>query len=156
MKRLLLLIATLMAVSATPAAATETAAVNCQHSDGRIGTIVSANHVKRSNGDVIGAVQLCRIGWDYWAYVIFYNPMPSGKWGIAYLNYYENGVREAIYSCDNAGGNKYVEPGQTRCWTPMIVAPFVDQTFMAAGVECTGIHPTCTTRTAVGFTARTA
>ncbi len=129
-------------------------ALNCQHSQGA-GTVVSADHVDGPWG-VLGAIQLCRNGSYYWAYLVEYEPVPRGAWAIAHLFRYQNGVRNGVWSCNTSGGNGHIEPGQTMCWTPRIYAPSGSITFMATGRDCFGIYDACEAGTvSYGQTART-
>jgi len=131
------------------------AVVNCQHGS-TYGTIVSAAYVKRYDGKAnLGAIQLCRDNSsNYWAFLIFYDPVPNGNWGNAYLNRYDNGVYKGFLGCNSPGGNDYVKRGETRCWTPKVHAPGSQYTFLASGIQCEGTFPACTFRQAVGLTAR--
>lgn len=157
MKRIAILICALLAVTATvgTASAQSIAAPNCQHSSGD-GIIIAPAHVYNTSGTAIGAVQLCRNpgSYHYWAYIVFYNRMPAGNWGQAYLTRYLKGVRGDTFSCESTGGNDHVAPGQTMCWTPKIYAPSSNVTFVAAGRACVGPYPTCRTQYAYGETAR--
>jgi hypothetical protein len=130
-------------------------APNCQHGN-TYGTIVSAAHVMRYDDRVeLGSIQLCKDSSSrYWAFVIFYDPVPTGNWGNAYLNRYYNGGHD-FFACHSPGGNDFVDRRQTRCWTPKIDAPSSKVTFAASGVQCEGTHPGCTFRQGVGVTART-
>lgn len=130
------------------------AALNCQHSQGA-GSVVSADHVEGPWG-VIGAVQLCRSGSYYWAYLVEYETVPRGAWAIAHLFRYQSGVKNGVWSCNSSGGNGHIEPGQTMCWTPRIYAPSSSITFMATGRDCFGTYDQCETGTvSYGQTART-
>lgn len=131
-----------------------TTALNCQHSLGA-GTVVSANYVKTPSGAQSAAIQLCRSGSYYWAYMVKYSSMPTGYWGNAFLFRYTNGNLDATWSCNATGGNKYIEPGQTMCWTPRVYAPYSSTTFLAQGVICSGVYSTCNDQVAFGQTART-
>lgn len=131
------------------------AVVNCQHSDGN-GSVVSAAYVKRYDGVILGAIQLCKDSSSgYWAYVIFYNPVPSGHWGYAFLHRYLDGQYVDSFGCNSPGGNGYVAPGQTRCWTPKIDAPSSRVTFVARGILCVGTFNRCDFLVGEGQTART-
>ncbi len=146
MKRLLVTIALLVLTFgglASPAhAAGEAqfgvAAANCQHSKGA-GSVVSADYIRtNAGGQAIGAVQLCRSGSYYWAYMVMYSPLRSGYWGNALLFRSPDGAK---WSCNSSGGNLYVEPGQTMCWTPRIYSSSTSQTFLAQGYVCVGVYP---------------
>ncbi len=147
MKRLLLIVSVLaLAITASPAYANSgneygTTALNCQHHLGD-GSVVSANYIRdQGDGAATGAVQLCRSGSYYWGYMVMYAPMPSTSWGIAYILRYENGVHKATYSCNNSGGNGYVEPGQTMCWTPRLYGANTSYTFLASSHVLYGTYP---------------
>jgi hypothetical protein len=148
-----------LGMTSAPAGASATqgsavAALNCQHSQGA-GSIVSADHVEGPWG-AIGAVQLCRSGSYYWAYVVEYEPVPRNAWAIAHLFRYQNGVKNGVWSCNSSGGNGHIEPGQTMCWTPRIYAPSSSITFMATGRDCWGTYDTCDPSTnSYGQTLRT-
>jgi len=124
---------------------------NCDHYSG--GGILprSANYVRvGGSGTAIGAVQLCKSSTSYyWGYVVFYSTLPAGNWGQAYLHRYRNGTHIAVYSCDTSpqgppsGGNGWVRPGQTRCWTPKVYAPSTSDTFQVLGLRCASSHPSC-------------
>jgi hypothetical protein len=141
--------------TAAPAhAQTSVAALNCQHSQGA-GSVVSADYVEGPWGR-IGAIQLCRSGSYYWAYLVEYEPLPRSSWANAYLYRYDNGVRNGAWSCNSSGGNGYIEPGQTMCWTPRVYASATRITFMATGRDCFATYPNCPTGTvSSGQTART-
>ncbi|PSL55803.1 hypothetical protein B0I31_10494 [Saccharothrix carnea] len=129
------------------------AAPNCQHGS-TYGIVVSAAHVTRYDGVELGAIQLCRdTSSNYWAFVLFYGPVPTGNWGYAYLNRFLDGQPVDTFGC-NPGGNGYVEPRQTKCWTPKISAPSSRVTFLASGVQCEGSFPTCNFMLGEGYTAR--
>ncbi|GHO49456.1 protein kinase domain-containing protein [Ktedonospora formicarum] len=51
-----------------------------------------------------------------WAKIVFDKAMPSGKYGNAKIVRINDGK---AYTCDT-GGNKYVAPGQTSCYTGMV------------------------------------
>lgn len=163
MKRLILLLAVVLlmlgGVSAT-AAADEVGqpaarAENCQHSSGA-GTPISAAYVvSHSTGSRYGAVQLCRSGSYYWAYIVLYEPEVYGWWATTHLFRYENGVHTSTWNCNSTGGNGYVEPGQTMCWTPRTYAPNASTTLMASGKDVQGGPYPQGTQRAYGVTART-
>lgn len=95
---------------------------------------VSAQYIRNHEDPSIihGAVQLRRdTCYQYWGYVQFYDPIPSGARGNAFLVWWEEGVRQYILSCDDAGGNGFVLPGQTTCRTPKHSRVAVDG-FMAS------------------------
>jgi hypothetical protein len=119
------------------------AVTNCDHSSGGGIYPRSANYVRiNGNGTAIGAVQLCKSSTSYyWGYVVFYSALPTGYWGAAYLNRYRNGAYVQSYTCDSSGGNGWVQPRQTRCWTPKIYAPNTADTFQVQGVRYAGTHP---------------
>lgn len=129
--------------------------VNCQYGS-TYGTVVSAAYVKRYDGVNLGAIQLCKDSESkYWSFIIFYGPVPTGNWGYAYLLRYRDGIYVDAFGCNSPGGNKYVKPGQTRCWTPKIDAPSSSVTFLASGIQCEGFYDDCDFRLAEGYTART-
>jgi hypothetical protein len=130
---------------------------NCNHSAG-VGSVVSAAYVKiLGDGAIVGAVQLCKSGSSYWGYIVFYAPVPAGNWGQVRLDRYRNGSVIGSWNCDSSGGNGYVEPGQTQCWTPRINRGSTTDTFQAVGVSCFGnTHPFCTSTDAWGRTLVTA
>jgi hypothetical protein len=130
-----------MATAATAGAAT--AATNCNSSSGT-GTVVSAAYVRiMGNGAAPAAVQLCKSGAYYWGYIVFYAPVQPNNWGQVRLDRYQGGTQVAAYTCDSAGGNGYVLPGQTQCWTPKINGGTSD-TFQALGYSCYGnTYPSC-------------
>lgn len=133
----------------------QTAALNCQHSQGS-GIPISAAHLKTTVGGVNeGAVQLCRSGSYYWGYVVLYSPQVTGYWAIGHLFRYENGVHNSTWSCNSSGGNGHIKPGQTWCSTPRIYGPSSSTTFMASGRDCRGSYPNCDFQFAYGVTART-
>jgi len=131
----------------------QTAALNCQHSQGP-GTVVSAAYLKDTWGTNTGAVQLCRSGSYYWGYVVLYSPQATRFWAYAHIFRYENGVPNGSWSCNSSGGNGYIKPGQTWCSTPRIYGPSSSTTFMASGRDCQGSYPTCGSQVAYGNTAR--
>jgi hypothetical protein len=162
MKRLYAIIALLVLTSggmASPAHATSDAqfavtALNCQHSQGP-GSVVSASYIKIDGTNTsVGAVQLCRSGSYYWGYMVMYSPVRSRYWGNARIYRYNSGVYDAVWSCNASGGNGYVEPGQTMCWTPRIYSPYTSQTFWASGTTYQGTYPTINYTEAYGQTAR--
>lgn len=127
------------------------AAANCRHSQGS-GSVVSADYVRvNAGGQAVGAVQLCRSGSYYWAYMVMYSPLRSGYWGNALLFRFQDGAK---WSCNSSGGNRYVEPGQTMCWTPRIYSPSANQTFLAQAYVCVGTYPSEARYYADGQTAR--
>jgi len=135
------------------ASAQPAAAPNCQHSSGG-GVIIAPAYVINNSGAPVGAIQLCRNPGSpyYWAYLVFYNKMPAGNWGQAYLERYLDGVPGDVFTCESPGGNDHVAPGQTMCWTPKIYAPSSRVTFRAVGQACAGPYPTCRTQWAYGAT----
>lgn len=150
-----------MAATGTASAQSSISAVNCNHYSG--GGILprSANYVRdQGDGAATGAAQLCRSGSTYWGYAVFYAPMPSTSWGQAYLIKYHNGVRVATYDCDTApqgppsGGNGWIRPGQTQCWTAKFSAPSTSDTFQACGYAYFGRHPDKSFPDSWGCTAR--
>jgi len=118
------------------------AAVNCNHYSG--GGILprSAQHILGAD-----AVQLCKSGSTYWVYAVFDPPLPPSFWGQAYLYQYRNGRLIHSASCDTApqgrpsGGNGWVRPGQTQCWTHKFDGSDARDTFKACGAEYFGQHP---------------
>jgi hypothetical protein len=129
---------------------------NCQHENG-YGTVVSAAYVKRYDGAVnLGAIQLCKdSSSNYWGFVIFYDTMPTGNWGYAYLARSVNGTPDGLWGCNSPGGNDFVDRRQTRCWTPKIRSTSSAETFLARGTQCEGTFPTCSFLQGEGYTART-
>ena len=136
-------------------AARPAAAPNCQYGSS-YGTVVSAAYVERWDGKVnLGAIQLCKDGSsNYWGFVIFYDPMPTGNWGYAYLSRYVNGTRDGTWGCNSPGGNGFVDRGETRCWTPKIRSTSGAETFLARGTECEGTFSNCGFLQGEGYTAR--
>jgi len=106
---------------------------------------------------VVGAIQLCRSGSQYWGYIVIYDGEPSGFWAQAYMAQYRNGTPITTVSCDTlplgppSGGNGYVQPGQTQCWTKKLTAGASD-TFQACGHEYSGQHPDRSVRVSEGCT----
>lgn len=148
MRRLLVMLSALAlaltgltATAATANASTTT--TNCNSSSGT-GTLVSTNYVRiLGDGAAVGAVQLCKSGGSYWGYVVFYAPVQTNNWGQVRLDRYQGGVKVAAYTCDSAGGNGYIRPGQTQCWTPKVNGGTSDK-FQALGYSCHGTtHPSC-------------
>jgi hypothetical protein len=138
---------------------------NCDHySGGGNGAIVDGGAVGvRPNGSTasIGAAQLCREGDRFWGYIVFYSPMPAGRWGQVYLQIDRDGQGGPIdqYSCDSAplgppdGGNRHVRPGETKCWTPKVHANFSRDFLRVVGARYIGTYPDIRTRDAVGVGA---
>lgn len=137
------------------ASGSASAVTNCDHYSGGGIYPRSASYVRiNGNGTAVGAVQLCKSSTSYyWGYVVFYSAMPTGYWGQAYLDHYRNGAYIDTHTCDSSGGNLYVKPGQTRCWTPKIYAPSTSDTFQVQGVRYAGTYPYGTWN-AWGLTAR--
>ncbi len=52
-----------------------------------------------------------------WAKLTFTNPLPANTWGQAFIA--SQTLNNASYDC-NQGGNGYVQPGQTSCYTGMV------------------------------------
>jgi hypothetical protein len=135
-------------------------ATNCNQYSGSGIFPRSANHIRiDGDGTAVGAVQLCKSSTSYyWGYVVFVVALPSGKWGQAYMHRYRNGTHIATYSCDTlpqgppSGGNGWVQPTQTQCWTPKIYAPSTSDTFQVLGLLCSLPHPSCRWN-AWGYTA---
>ncbi|MFI6513800.1 hypothetical protein ACIBCT_39890 [Streptosporangium sp. NPDC050855] len=101
---------------ATAASDTGAAAPNCQHSGGN-GKPRSAAYLLPGK---TGSIQLCKDDRNrFWAYVIFYRPLRSNRSAQAVIVTYKNGSWWSGDTCDQ-GGNGYVRPGQTRCWTKKI------------------------------------
>ncbi|GAA2920842.1 hypothetical protein GCM10010446_01060 [Streptomyces enissocaesilis] len=95
------------------------------------------------DGAAVGAVQLCKSSGYYWGYVVFYDAMQPNNWGQVRLDRYQGGSKVAAYTCDTVGGNGYVRPGQTQCWTSRISGGSSDK-FQALGYSCYGSsHPSC-------------
>ncbi|MDJ0386375.1 hypothetical protein [Streptomyces sp. G-G2] len=135
---------TWVGVTTTATAANAAATVtNCNSSSGP-GTLVSSNYVRvAGNGAAVGAAQLCKSGAYYWGYVVFYAPVQPNNWGQVRLDRYQGGTQVAAYTCDSAGGNGHVLPGQTQCWTPKINGGTSDK-FQALGYSCFGsTYPSC-------------
>jgi hypothetical protein len=167
MKRLAVLVAAIAMMLTGLTTATANAAenapgaalVNCNHWNGP-GTVVKAVYV-RANGDgaAVGAAQLCRQGSYYWAYVVFYAPLPAGSWGQAYLQRFRGGTVIGQWSCDTPpigppdGGNGYVKPRQTQCWTKKIYGGGSTDTFRAIGAVYYGTHPDTSWTDARGITS---
>jgi hypothetical protein len=124
------------------ASAESVMAANCMHWQGaNSGSIASANYVRdQGDGAATGAVQLCRNGSRYWAYMVLYAPMPSGSWGTAALWQYRNGARIGNWNCGTPplgppnGGNDHIIVGQTMCWTQKITEIVASDCFVAYGV----------------------
>lgn len=133
-------------------ASTAPSAENCDHySGGGSGALVpyAAVHVRlNGTGSAIGAAQLCAQGNLFWGYVVFYAPMPPGKWGNVRLQIDRNGRGGPIstWSCDSPlsgppnGANGYVERGQTRCWTPKVEANFAVDFLRVVGYRADDPH----------------
>ncbi|MFI6510894.1 hypothetical protein ACIBCT_25090 [Streptosporangium sp. NPDC050855] len=101
---------------ATAASGAGAAAPNCQHSGGS-GKPRSAAYLLPGK---TGSIQLCKDNRNrFWAYVIFYRPLASNRSAQAAIVTYKNGNWWSADTCDQ-GGNGYVRPGQTRCWTKKI------------------------------------
>ncbi len=102
-----------------PASAQTQAAPDCQHGSS-YGTIVKTAPVSAvSDGTRLATVELCRdSSYNYWAFVIYSSPMTASTYAQAYLEIYRDGSWVGEITCDDSGGNGYVAPGQTRCWTP--------------------------------------
>ena len=80
-------------VGATGSASATLQVTNCNSASGP-GSIVDTFYVNvGGDGAHVGAIQLCTKDTYYWAYVVFYAPMPAGNWGQATLNHYRNGVK---------------------------------------------------------------
>jgi len=165
MKRLAVLIAAIAMTLAGLTTATASAAgsppgaaaVNCNHWSGP-GTVVKPVYVRTNDdGVAAGAAQLCKQGSYYWAYVVFYAPMPSGSWGQVYLQRFRGGT--VIGQCDTLpitppdGGNEHVAPTETQCWTKKIYGGGSTDTFRAVGVAYYGIYPDTSWTDARGITS---
>jgi hypothetical protein len=130
-------------VGATGSASATLQVTNCNSASGS-GSIVDTFYVNvGGDGAHVGAVQLCTKDTYYWAYVVFYAPMPAGNWGQATLNHYHNGVKTGVWTCDSPGGNGHVAPGQTQCWTPKIHRAGAADLFSGDGDGCYGDYPIC-------------
>lgn len=163
MKRLMVVVATAMVLIGIPGTAAAqdihsdvgATVVNCNHYSG--GGILprSAAYVKRWDGLVnLGAIQLCKSSSEYyWAYVVFYSPVPTGNWGNAYLDHYIDGQYTGSYTCNASGGNGWVRPGQTQCWTPKVPGVGSRHTFRARGYQWEGPYPAQNFRQGYGVTA---
>lgn len=146
--------------AATVPANAAAAPLNCNHWGGT-GRIVKAKYVQvKGDGAALGSAQLCEQGSYYWAYVVFYAPMTTGNWGQAYLQRFRNGQVIDQWSCDlpgpltpPSGGNGYVKPGQTQCWTKKMYGGGSTDTFRALGYSYYGVHPNTTARDAWGITS---
>ncbi|MEV6824506.1 hypothetical protein [Amycolatopsis sp. NPDC051102] len=155
-----LLLAGLVGGTGTAAATTGSSAgvlvTNCNHSGGT-GTLQSANYVRiQGDGAAVGAVQLCSSGSSYWGYIVFYAAVQPGNWGQVRLDRIRGGSVIGSWNCDSSGGNGYVQPGQTQCWTPSINRGTTTDVFQAVGVSCFGnTHPYCTSTDAWGRTLAT-
>jgi hypothetical protein len=68
-----------------------------------------------------------------WAKVTFKAPMPSGHYGDAGIK----SSRGMYYDCSSAGGNGWVSPGQTSCYTPMVGDYHSSESAYAAGFYST-------------------
>ena len=115
----------------------------------------------KGTGEIIGAVQLCRSGSDYWGYIVLYEPELFGFWSQAGLYRFHNGQKVQHWNCDSAplgpprGGNGHVEPSQTQCWTQKIHNTDPADKFYVLGIECIGTYPTCEDIVSRGETAVT-
>jgi hypothetical protein len=129
---------------------------NCNHySGGGSGALVpgGATYVwLDSTGARIASAQLCHQDYRlFWGYVVFHDTMPVGKWGTAVLQIDRDGQGGPIssWSCDSPlydyqppnGANRYVKPGQTRCWTPKISADFEVDYLRVVGYRVNDPHP---------------
>lgn len=127
------------------------AALNCQHSQGA-GTVVSAAYISNSS---TGAVQLCKSGSYYWGYMVKYSSMPTGYWGYLAIDRYDGDRYAGSWNCDSSGGNGYVAPGQTMCWTPRLYAPSTSTKFRVFAEIIRGDYPNDYGPVAAGKTALT-
>lgn len=145
MKRFTALASALVLVLAalTTFGGTANAAPNCQHyTDGEI---VSAAHVRvGGTGTPIGAIQLCKTGSYYWAFMVLYDPMPAGYWGTAWFWRLRGDAVIATWTCGSLpqgapnGGNGHIIVNQTMCWTAKIYGGGSTDVFEAEGVVYRG------------------
>ncbi|MEV4052007.1 hypothetical protein AB0J55_12570 [Amycolatopsis sp. NPDC049688] len=107
----------------TPAASAQTqAAPDCQYGSS-YGVVVQppAPITAVVGGARVGTVEVCRdSNYNYWGFAIYNSPMTVSEYAQVYLNRFRDGTLTETITCDNAGGNGYIEPGQTRCWTPKL------------------------------------
>lgn len=125
-----LAVAVLAVAALAPAASAQTAlaAPNCQHGS------TYGQLVKAASLGSYGTIQLCRdSGYNYWGFVLFNNPLTASQWGQAVIERHRDGFFYDSVDCDSPGGNGYVEPGQTRCWTPKFTGLSGRWTFVAEG-----------------------
>ena len=117
---------------AVPASAQAQAAPDCQHKSG-YGTIVKTAPVTALTGGTrVATVELCRdSAYNYWGFVIYTSPMTVSEYAQVYLQTYRDGSWVSDVTCDTAGGNGRVAPGQTRCWTPKVNGVSGSYTFRA-------------------------
>lgn len=115
-----------------PTSAETRDAPDCQHTSG-YGTIVRTAPVSAvADGARVGTVELCRdSAYNYWAFVIYSSPMTASQYAQAILQIYRDGSWVSEVTCDSTGGNGYVAPGQTRCWTPKVGGVSGHYTFRA-------------------------
>ncbi|KOX23477.1 hypothetical protein ADK67_20600 [Saccharothrix sp. NRRL B-16348] len=135
-----------LAVPTTAAAASN----NCNHEQGGVALPRSADSLEGG----IGSVQLCiDSSKRVWAYVVLYQPMPAGRWGNVWLRRYYEGFLTGEFSCNGEpGGNGYVKPGQTRCWTPKVAGSEANVEFKALSWVYRGTYPNEDWSVAFGMT----
>lgn len=117
---------------AVPAAAQSQAAPDCQYGSGYWTIVTTAPVTALTGGTQVATVELCRdSSYNYWAFAIYSSPMTVSEYAQVYLQVYRDGSWTGDFTCDSPGGNGYIAPGQTRCWTPKVVGVSGHYTFRA-------------------------
>jgi hypothetical protein len=121
---------------AMPASADTQAAPDCQWGSS-YGTIVTTAPVRsEADGSRVATVEICRdSSYRYWGFVIYTSPMTASQYAEVHFDRFRDGVWESQITCDSAGGNGTVMPGQTRCWTPKFTGLSGRYTFQVASFK---------------------
>lgn len=112
-----------------------TVAPTCQFGSSYGIRVVSAEVVTPSKVSV-GEVQLCRdSSYNYWGFLLLRSPATASEYGDVTLERDRSGSGGGVdlVNCKSPGGNDYVLPGQTRCWTPKLSGLSGAYTFGATG-----------------------
>lgn len=125
-----------------PAATAQTAQVSCPHGQGG-GIVISSGAVLTAADVRIGTVHLCRDSdYRFWSYLKLDNDLPSGRWGQAVIwRYIGDRPGDSPTNCDGPGGNDYITPGQSSCFSQKLYGAPGNYRFHAIGRVYNGVYP---------------
>ncbi|MDT7785742.1 MAG: hypothetical protein QOF58_4161 [Pseudonocardiales bacterium] len=142
-----------IAPSAT-AQSTPSVQVSCPHGQGS-GIIISSGAVETSAGVRIGTVHLCRdSSYKFWGYLQLDHDLPTGRWGqVTAWRFIGGSDGDSPTTCDGPGGNGYIRPGQSSCYTQKLYGAPGNYKFSAVGRVHNGTYPSGPSH-AIGLTEK--